>query len=432
MMSSISSPNPFEAFESDDDLHWDALPVDSVELSAEQLTLAAQVAQAVTANEGDRQWQAYLLALAVSGFASWLGDRAPELGSNLSSRPDEAFLLQHLRSSPHADVVTQLQVGDFRVCLLAMGSLTDEVITLPSAVLRDTDSAAHFYVLVDVLEEQQQTRIHGYFRHDQWQQWQENSATSQSPAIHIDDEAKQCTVPLEHFTTEGDRLLLDLRVLSPSAIPLSTGVEQETASNAASDSSPAASSLDSLLKQLQTVADRTLNASSWIRNQLDEVAADLSWSLMPELVPVTTGLRSGAIANNNFETQGAISDVFQDLRSSGLEMPTSVQGAYRDLRWGKAAIRLHALVWDIPSPEPEWTLLLVLSAMPDHTLPTGLTLIVQDQDEVLAEREVVEEDEDGSVYAQVIGFQQEMFWVTIDFGNGAIATLPPFAFNPQL
>ncbi|MGB3493046.1 MAG: DUF1822 family protein, partial [Elainellaceae cyanobacterium] len=327
-------------------------------------------------------------------------------------------------------VITSLQVGEFRVCLIAMGSLTDDTVTLPVAVLREADSAAHFYVLVEVLEEQQQARIHGYFRHDQWQQWQ-TQANDPVQGVVVDEESGQCRVPLTQFVADGDRLLLDLRVLSPEAIPLPEGVQAQSESVSVGDAA-ANSRVDRLLDQLQTVADRALNAATWVSDQLDEVAADLSWSLMPELVTGTTGLRSGAIASGDFATEEAIADVFQDLQSSGQEMPMSVRGAYRDLRWGKAAVRLHALVWDIPDAEsePEWTLLLVLSPLPSHTLPTGLTLTVRDEHDILAERGVLSEDDDGSLYAQVIGFQQEMFWVTIDFGNGAIATLPPFAFQP--
>ncbi|MGB3495689.1 MAG: DUF1822 family protein, partial [Elainellaceae cyanobacterium] len=145
MMSSISSPNSFDAFESDDELQWDVLPVDSVALSTEQVMRAAQFAQAVTPElESDRPWRRYLLSLAVSGLATWLGDRAPALGENLNPLPDGAMLQQGLRSSPNADVITSLQVGEFRVCLIAMGSLTDDTVTLPVAVLREADSAAHF------------------------------------------------------------------------------------------------------------------------------------------------------------------------------------------------------------------------------------------------------------------------------------------------
>lgn len=434
MMSSISSPNSFDAFESDDELQWDVLPVDSVALSTEQMIQAAQFAQAVGFNgESDRQWRTYLLSLALSGFTTWLGDRSPALGADLS-RLDREGLQQGLRSSSHADVITHLQIGGFRVCLVAMGSLIDETVALPISVLREADSAAHFYVLVEVLEEQQQARIHGYFRHDQWQVMQ---ADDSSQSVVVDEELGQCSVPLTQFVADGDRLLLDLRVLSPAAIPLPQGaqveVEPENVSEiSATTSSAAIATVDRLLDQLQAVANRALNAATWVHDQLDEVAADLSWSLTPELVTGTTGLRSGAIANGDFVTEAAIANVFQDLQSSGQEMPMSVRGAYRDLRWGKAGVRLHALVWDMPDAEsePEWTLLLVLSALPNHTLPSGLTLIVRDEQDILAERGVWDEDDDSSLYAQVIGSQQEMFWVTIDFGNGAIATLPPFAFQP--
>lgn len=443
MISSTPFSDSFDAFDADDPLTWDTLPIDSVELSADQIAAAARLAEAIATDiatdressqtradwsavdvaadpEADRQWRAYLLALATTGFVSWLGDRAPDLDTS-EIQPLTLERLRHCwRSSPHADAVAPLQVGEFRVCVLAMGSLTDRVVSVPTAVFDEAEATAHFYVLVEVLEEQHQARVYGYFRHDQYNGRQPQAPTD-SPAAAPIQNKDFYTVPLNHFMPEANNLLLDFRALDADAIPLPK-----------SQAPSAQASLDSLLNQLQSVAERSLNAAAWVHDQLDEVAADLSWSLMPELVPVTTGLRSGAIANGDFVTEDAIVDVFQDLQAAGVDMPMSVRGAYRDLHWGQAAVRLHALVWESLDSDldPEWTLLVVVSALLNHTLPAGLTLVVRDDQDILAQRGVLGDDDDRSLYAQVMGSQDEMFWVTIDFGNGAIATLPPFAFQP--
>ena len=69
--------------------------------------------------------------------------------------------------------------------------------------------AAHWYVLVEVLEESEQAQIHGCFSYDR--------LASDALAVELD---WNYTVPLERFTLNSDALLLNLRCLNPQAISL--------------------------------------------------------------------------------------------------------------------------------------------------------------------------------------------------------------------
>lgn len=399
-----------------DFLDWETLPLDGIELSVDTLERAACLAQ--TQAEGDRQWQLYLNALALFGFEQWLSDRATDLTVEASTDSLTPFMLppSPLPSPPEALepeselAIAPIQVGDFRVCLLAMGSLTDESIPLPQALLDSPDGVAHFYVLVDVLEEQEQVRIQGYFRYDQW-------VSRQQSSLAISPVAGSYALPLSWFAASPNTLLLELRALSPAAIPL-----PQSASQAQRDRSVEAG--DRLSHTLDQLAQRTINTGRWLRDQLDAAAQDLNWVLMPALIPTAaSGLRS-SVTN-------PVMTVLERLRRDGAEIPPTARGAYRDLHSGDTAVRLNAIVWDVDETdtEPEWSLLLVLTTQPHARPPVGTKLIVRDNEQVLVEQAWVEDDPDAHLYAQVIGTQQEQFWVTLDFPHGVVATLPPFAFE---
>ncbi|NJO80791.1 MAG: DUF1822 family protein [Cyanobacteria bacterium RM1_2_2] len=113
-------------------------------------------------------------------------------------------------------------------------------------------------------------------------------------------------------------------------------------------------------------------------------------------------------------------------------MPPTARAAYRDFQVDAVAVRLYALTWDVSptstTPEPEWSLLLVLGAQPGTQLPQSITLSVQDDMQLLTQETLQHAP---YLYAQVIGTWNEQFRVTITLPNGASLTLPPFAFNPD-
>ena len=78
--------------------------------------------------------------------------------------------------------------------------------------------------------------------------------------------------------------------------------------------------------------------------------------------------------------------------------------------------------------EPEWTLLLILGAQSNATLPLGIKLRVRAEVQILAEPVLSDQSQD-YLYVQVIGTQNEQFSVTISLAGGTALTLPPFTFK---
>lgn len=464
-----------------DQLDWEALTAEGVELLPEHISQAVQLSQAVP--NSTQQWQTYLNALAIFGFESWLQSRSVSVQRNQCSIFDPA-------AANVLETVCNLQVGAFKICLIATGSVGDRLINLPKMVIDLPEWTAHFYVLVEVLEEQAEARIYGFLPRPLLTQQIERHAL----AVDAD---WSYTLPVDWFNPESNDLLLNLRCLEPSAIPLPvltaemvsipllreklTNLQQHSpdlpyaqltwaevttflshpdlvqwwydmqtsrlTTEPTSQPSPAiqdaaaalasfplstspsptlSSSLSAnLMAQTDAILQRAMNVGLWLRDRLDEVAEEFSWVLMPALAPIAVEMRAVE------EFQGIVTE----LQQTGMAIAPEARGAYRDLRWGNTALRLYAATWSLPIEEqdpnqpPEWTLLLVLGPQPDSVLPVGAGIQVQDDTQVLMERTLTETDQDAYLYARVIGSVDEQFWVTIRLPNGTAATLPPFTFR---
>lgn len=433
---------------------------DTIRLTAEQVNRAVQLScQGVTPAQ---QWQTYLNALALAGFEQWLGERA----SDLSLNQENSSIFQPAYANAIA-AVANVQVGTFKLCLLAAGSLTDEVVSVPQAVIDLPEFAAHFYVVLEVLEEQEQVRIQGFMRRDQL------TAQLEASAIQPDTDWTY-ELPSAWFEPDANELLLYMRCLAPGAIALPQPAAQPTESlsqlqadlapqlprlrsetswwqilsweqaaailanpellswvlgqSEASPSRPAPEPQPAIAQQL---AQQAMNVGRWLRDELDQAAQNLSWVLLPTLTPASA-MRSAV---------KEFSAVTQELTRSGLAIPTAARGAYQDLELAGSPVRLHAVTWPILSSQnpPEWTLLIVLGPQPDEmrdtrsfraVLPEGILLRISDQTQVLVERRLQQGWEDTYLYARVVGTWDEEFLVTLS-KNGQTMTLPPFAFHPN-
>jgi hypothetical protein len=368
-------------------LDFDVLPTEAIDLSPavfdQALNLSAQIPHE------ERQWQTYLNALALGGFEEWLGARATDLRLN----KEKCTLLQPFMANA-IDAVSHLQVGQFKLCLIAMGSLTDEEVTVPRAVVDLPEYVAHFYVLVEVQEEQETALVQGFLSYEQLMNQRDQCCLEAQ-----EDWTYQ--LPLQCFDHNPDRLLLNLRCLEPTAIPLPERVSQRSMQLARQRSEleallpelqssirqlwqvltweqgtlvltnpellnwvyqlqqPAGQpeSLTALKKHLadtlQMVTQPAVNAGRWLLGELDELAQELSWVLLPSLAPMRA-MRSPVEEFQAIVTQ---------LRQTEVEIPLEARGAYRDLRLAGMPLRLYAVTWPLLSGSiPEWTLLLVLGA----------------------------------------------------------------------
>jgi Protein of unknown function (DUF1822) len=372
-----------------------AIAADSVELSDTQLDRAVQLSRQVA--EPTQQWQAYLNALALFGFQEWLAEWAGDLSTQLSVDETQCSALQP-GGNIVANLVTSLRVGQFNLCLIVTRDRYHPSVDLPQSIVQarveSESNSPHFYVLVEVLEEQMQASVHGYLCQEDW------LAQPQIAAPSSDESDAIVTLPLSCFNPEPSTLLLELRCLTLAASVSLAPTAPPTVSGSLASSSP----------------HPRLNVATWLRDRLDEFAQDLSWVLMPAFSPAY-----------------AMRSVASVLDQISLSIPSEARGAYQDLQVGEVAMRVYAVTWVITLPDgnPGWTLLALLSAQPGYPLPTGIRLQIHDATQRLADQTLQTTSQDACLYAQVGGDWQDQFTVSIQVPSGASTTLPPFVFAPE-
>ncbi len=448
-------------------LDFEIFSPDSVTLSDDQFEQAVQLSQAVY--DEPKQWQTYLNALGLFGFENWLNER----DSDLTLDKNRCSLYQ-AELAQGIEAVCHLQVNQFKVCLIVTGSLFDTTVTVPRAVVDLPEYTAHFYVLLEVQEELETVAISGFFS---YQDWLNQTAKFSLQA----DEDWTYQVPLQWFNPEPDYLLLNLRCLEPTAISLplvtsgdttlSTTLETElktalpqlksqdsqqnpklwevlnweagrsifrsrellrwvydlqnpvTTSSAEISSDSSLNSAVYLSDLLKLLTQPAMNVGRWLSDELDHLAQELSWVLVPQL-SAASALRS---PSEEFEA------IVHELQDSGVEIPAHTGGAYQDLLLGEINLRLYALTWSLVSgTAPEWTLLLILGTPSGTSLPEQIKLRVSDATGILVEQGLNSDDDYPYLFTSVVGGWEEKFLATVSLTPEIEETLPPFGFNPEL
>ncbi len=434
-------------------LDLEPLSLDTVELFPNQIQIAVDLSHQIL--DPSQQWQTYLNALGLFGLENWLAEHSSDLNLNA----ENASLYQPELQS-YLDGFCQLQINQFKVCLLTIGSLTDDVISVPRLALELPEYAAHFYILMEVQEELETAQIVGFFSYQDWQQQLQESLQAESDWTY--------SIPLSQFNLDLEQFLLQLRCLQPTQIPLPTlpnrtaelnRIQQELEEclpqlQPDNDIVPrlwqqltweqgvAVLTQPELLRwvyQIQTakpsavrvhlsdllqlLTQPCLNVGHWLSNQFEQMAQDLSWVLVPNLsLSSAMAMRS---CSEEFMT------ILQELQQVGVEMPPHVGGGYRDISMGQTALRLYTVTWSLESEEnPEWSLLLVLGTPSGINLPSGVKLRVSDATEVLDEQDLTTETTTPYIYTQVVGSYQEKFIATVTIDSQGEESLPPFTFIP--
>ena len=145
-------------------------------------------------NNESQQWQVYLNTLALLSLEKWLRERIPDVRIN-------------------RDDVNYLKIGDFKLCVIATENLLDETVNIPQAVLDRLELAAHFYTIIEVLEEEEQVIIRGFQRYDLLNDYRLQVDLSMQADGYY-------SFPLSVFDAEPNRLLGYCRHLDASAIAL--------------------------------------------------------------------------------------------------------------------------------------------------------------------------------------------------------------------
>jgi len=210
-------------------------------LEPEHFEQAREISQ--QQNGEAQQWQAYLQTLTMLSFADWLANRLPSSS------------IQPIASE--VDNVSYLQLDKFQLCLIATEHVLDEIVSIPKSTL-ESSSSAHFYVVLEVLEDQEQVIIRGFLRCDELTAQSRQITSSPSDAFYW--------IPLDAFDAELNHLIMYVHHLDPGTIQSPASV-----ASAIATISPTASS-----------ALRT-RLSQWLQGVLDEGWQTIDALINPEM-----------------------------------------------------------------------------------------------------------------------------------------------------
>jgi hypothetical protein len=435
-------------------MDFERLPTESLNLEPEEINYAIALSNQIP--DDSRQWQTYLNALALFTFKKWLEER----DDNLTLNWQESTIAKPALANA-IPTVTNLQVGQFQICLISLGSLFDEQVPLPRLVVDLPEFIPHFYILVEVLEEQNCGIVQGVIT---YQQLKENITASSGVTNHSNWTYE---IPLDWFEKDPSNLLLYLRTLAPEAIllpPIPTNRQQQLTvienelvrllprlqapetelwqvlnwqQGSTVLTSPdligwiyklqtnnletanLASLQVYLLDFIKLITLPAINLGRWLWDELDEIGTSLSWQLI-NLTPARE-FRSPVEEFQNIKLQ---------LQVKGVQIPTVARCGHHNFNFAGNPLRIYAVAWNSSTAnDPNtWSLILILGAPVPNTLPNNLKFRVSDQTGILTEQQVNLQQVD-YLYASVTGTWDEKFIATVSIANGIEVALPPFAFN---
>jgi len=393
-------------FSTDDiSLNVEALSAEAIALSDDQINQARGLSQRVI--DEKNRWQAYLNALALTGFEEWLHQRTTDISLN------SQFSKIVQSSTAHgATAICNIIANDFKLCIIGVGSMVNAEIAIPTAAIDLVSDLSHFYVPIKVYEELGQVLIAGFLSYEQLKQYQQTHKLKAAP-----DHTYRLS--LSWFEPNTDRLLLQLSCTTPAAI-----------SQPISKSSSTSSVRNLFLRQ--TFLEPVVNASTWIQHQWDHLAESVGWQLLPSM-PLMTAMRSpgDVVGVRSRSVTEEFRALLKDLESHNIFVAEDAGSAYRDFMLGEIPLRLYAVITqkNPPNTPSEWSLLLILKTQDDTKLPLKIQLQVSDMHHEIVAQLTNQQADAGYLFTRVIGCHHEQFLVTLSLPTGESLTLPPFVFR---
>ena len=371
---------------------------DAIALSSSSLQTAANLSELVITRS--QQWQAYFNALALFGFEAWLQDRAPDV----RLERDNASIFESKQAGAIA-ATYGITVNQFLVCLIPIDSEPSTSISLSRILIESAEFRPHFYVLVELYEEQEQAIIKGWLRAD-------NLIARQSELSLSTDWKYE--IPLTWFDHDCNDLLLYWRCASPAMIDLLS-----RAPKVASDRH----------SWLQLFTQPAINTAQWLQEEWQTLLTDLTWVLLPP-VASASGLRSSGTTLNR-SPLSELETILTAIERTGMRLPSNARAAYQDFELGEYPLRLYAVIGSESSTDGAiaWSLLTILGKATERDLPADLILRISDITGVLVERQL--EPQGAYLFAEVEGTPEERFLVTAALADGTTRSLAPFAFQAE-
>ena len=334
----------------------------------------------------------YLQCLALLVFEDWLEKREPSLRVERAAN----VLVNSGLSQAIAKVINpvcHLQIGDFKICLIPTFEFSDPFVTMPEGIVTIPQFTAHFYVVIAIDDDLGIAGIKGVNRYD-------NLVKIISNLVVESDHNYE--VPLSRFTMTGDELILDLQCLSPQEIPL--------------PEIPHPSQYYTK-DVIEILSQRAIDVGQWLYNQIDDLAQELSWQLLPAPSPQLRFSRNPA------------QELAEIITIIDIEIPAAAVRSYREFQLAGIPLRLYAVTWQLPQSEPEgdWTILLILGASPGNTPPLGIKLRITDYTMVLDQQELSTNND--YLFTQFVGANHEKFLATITTADETAQTSMLFEFK---
>ena len=221
---------------------------ETVWLKPEHFSLAKQTSSLQMSQTSD-SWQVYLNTLALVSLDAWLREHLPN-----------KIITRHIDSIATAG---NLKVEQYKFSAIAIENLLDEIVNIPSILIDKPELSAHFYVLLEVLEEEEEVLIRGFLSYHQLMGIKSNLD------LFISEGCYQ--IPLSLFDIEPNHLLVYQRYVQSSAFAL------PVADNQVSQSTQASSHLSKFLDSTTT------KLSNWLQGVIDESWQTINSLANPEL-----------------------------------------------------------------------------------------------------------------------------------------------------
>ena len=165
----------------------DATPSNLRKLLPETLWLEPEhymQAQQVSDHQNDEisKWQTYLQTLATRSFKEWLQEKLPD---------------SHVTATD-----SYISANDFTLYIVANEHVLDELVKLPRRVIDTPADCAHYYVFIEVLEEEQEAVIRGFLRYDEL-----SDKIGQLASIQALSTPDKYSLPLAYLDSEPNHLV---------------------------------------------------------------------------------------------------------------------------------------------------------------------------------------------------------------------------------
>ncbi len=179
--------------------YYRQLQLETIDLEPEDFQQATLLSYKF--NNEAQKWQAYIKILGLFALKKWLSDRHLKLDNQIESLPPNQII--------SLEPISNLQVGGFKVCLLTNESIVNEGIEIPIQMIDSPDFAAHLYIVIQVLLEEEEAVIIGFIRHDEFK----NQSLQKN-------EIGNYQLSLPEFNSDSSHLILNLKYLSTAAIKI--------------------------------------------------------------------------------------------------------------------------------------------------------------------------------------------------------------------